>query len=233
MCESLAYPKYDNVFYNNINFLKYMNIKKYLENNKNMNQIIVTSLKKNYKKYFKLQFIISIICIGFLIFYLFYNNKKIERVENLYKILDKNTEISKMYKMENLNIEQSLYLGKIYIDKINLEYPIFKNYTEELLMISPCRFYGVDIGEKGNICIAGHNYNDNRFFSRINELEIKDKIKLVDSQGKEFIYTIYDIFEIEETDFKSVFEKKKQFELTLLTCNNYNKKRIIIKAFCL
>ena len=210
-----------------------MNSKKHLENNKNMNQIIVTSLKKNYKKYFKLQFVISTICIGFLIFYLFYNNKKIESVENLYKILDKNTEISKMYKMENLNIEQSLYLGKIYIDKINLEYPIFKNYTEELLMISPCRFYGVDIGEKGNICIAGHNYNDNRFFSRINELEIKDKIKLVDLQGKEFIYTIYDIFEIEETDFKSVFEKKKQFELTLLTCNNYNKKRIIIKAFCL
>lgn len=84
--------------------------------------------------------------------------------------------------------------------------------------------------KNGNICIAAHNYNDNRFFGRIDELKVKDKIIIEDLNGNEYLYIVYDIFEIEDNDF-SILNNNKNFELTLLTCNNSNKKRIIVKAY--
>lgn len=197
-----------------------------------MNQIIVTNLnnKKN-KKFFKIQLIISLLAIISLIIYLIYDYKKKEDLEYISQVLNKNIEISNIYQADKITNEKSAYLGKIYIEKLNIEYPVFSNFTEELMRISPCRFYGVDIGKSGNICIAGHNYNDNRFFSRIAELKIKDEIKLIDLDGKEYIYIVFDIFETEDTNIASVTKKKKQYELTLLTCNNSNNKRVVVKAF--
>lgn len=134
-----------------------------------------------------------------------------------------------MYQANKTNTSE-VYLGKIYIDKIDLEYAVFNSFNEELLKIAPCKFYGSDLGETGNICIAAHNYNNDRFFSRINELEINDKIRLVNLNGDEFEYIVYDIFETEEND-TSILKVHKNYELTLLTCNNANKKRIIVKAY--
>ena len=112
----------------------------------------------------------------------------------------------------------------------DLEYAVFNRLTDELLKISPCKFYGNNMEEKGNICIAGHNYNDDRFFGKIDELELKDKIALYDLQGEKYEYIVFDIFETDEND-TSVLENTKNYELTLVTCNNSNKKRVIVKAY--
>lgn len=221
------------------------------ENNKSiMNQILVTKLNKENKKnkenrknkvnkinfknktFFKLQFVFSIISVSSLIFYYINNQKKSDDLEKISEILNKNIKLSQIYNVEKESIKTNNYLGKIIIDKINVEYLVFNNFNEELLKIAPCKFYGGKIGDIGNICIAGHNYNDTRFFSKLNKLNLKDEIKLIDlKKSKEFVYKIYDIFETNETDVGSVIKKKKQKELTLLTCNNSNGKRIIIKAF--
>ena len=86
-----------------------------------------------------------------------------------------------------------------------------------------------NIGEKGNICIAGHNYNNNSFFSRLDELEVADEILLEDLKGNKYVYKIFSIYEIDESDM-SILLNTSEYELTLLTCNNSNKKRIIVKA---
>ena len=99
-----------------------------------------------------------------------------------------------------------------------------------MLKISPCKFYGKSLEEKGNICIAAHNYNDNRFFGRLNELKEKDLIKMIDIEGREYNYIIYDKYETDDEDF-SILKSNKEYELTLLTCNNSNENRIIIKAY--
>ena len=152
-----------------------------------------------------------------------------ENLENISKVVNKNMGISSIYQASKIS-NTSNYLGKIYIEKIDLEYTVFNRFNKDLLKIAPCKFNGVNLGEKGNICIAGHNYNDNRFFSRLDELEIGDKVKLVSMQNEEFEYTIYKIFETDEND-TSILKSYKNYELTLLTCNNSNKKRIIIKAY--
>ena len=194
-----------------------------------MNQILVNK-KNNKKKYFfKIQLIISIIIVLISIIIVFINYNKDEGLENISEIIDKNIKLTNIY-VADAKSNYHLYLGKIVINKINLDYIIFNEYNDELLKIAPCKFYGGRIGEKGNICIAAHNYNDNRFFSRIAELKKKDEIKLIDLEGKEYQYIVYDNFEIDENDF-SILKASKNYDLTLLTCNNINKRRVIIKAY--
>lgn len=196
-----------------------------------MNQILFNKKENNKIKYiFKVQFIISVIISIILTGFFLLNYKNEENLEGLSKIINKNIEITTLYDTQKTSIETSPYLGKIFIDKINLEYSVFKEISEEYLKISPCKFYGVGFGEKGNICIAGHNYNDSRFFGRIVELQMNDKIRLVNLNGEEFEYIVFDIFETNDDDM-TVLKATKNFELTLLTCNNSNKKRIIVKAY--
>ena len=194
-----------------------------------MKQILFNK-KDNKKKYiFKVQAVISIFLAAIFIFDIIMNYNNNENLENISKIIEKNIRLNSIYETEKQS-NTSSYFGKIYIEKINLEYAVFNRLTDELLKISPCKFYGNNMEEKGNICIAGHNYNDDRFFGKIDELELKDKIALYDLQGEKYEYIVFDIFETDEND-TSVLENTKNYELTLVTCNNSNKKRVIVKAY--
>jgi len=195
-----------------------------------MNQILFNKKNKKLKYIFKVQLFISILIIIILIIYIVNLYNKDENMENISKIINKNIRINSMYEVEKQSSDKKIYLGKIYIEKINLEYGIFNNMDEELLKIAPCKFYGGNLGEKGNIAIVGHNYNDNRFFSRIGELDVKDKIILEDLKNNKYEYVIFDIFETREDDM-TVLKATKNYELTLITCNNSNKKRVIVKAY--
>jgi sortase A len=199
-----------------------------LENNKYMNQILFNKKSNKRLKYiFKVQFIISIIVAFILCINIISSYGKEESLEKISKTIYKNLNLISMYESSN---NENTYLGKIYIEKLNLEYVIFNTFNEELLKIAPCKFYGGNLGEKGNICIAGHNYNDNRFFGRLDELNENDIIKLYDLENVEYNFIVYDKFETKDDDTSILFSNKP-YELTLLTCNNSNKKRIIVKAY--
>jgi sortase A len=151
-------------------------------------------------------------------------------------VYNKTLKIQKQYSAYKINTENfetsnDIIFGKIIIPKINLEYIIFQNYSEELLKISVCKFFGTSLYENGNIAIAGHNYDDNRFFSKLNQLQIGDEIIIEDINETNFYYKVNNVYETFPDDFScleynEVFEK----ELTLVTCNNQNKKRLIVKA---
>lgn len=194
-----------------------------------MNQILVNQKSNKKIKYiFKVQFLISIIIavIMILIFGTNYNNE--EHLEEISTEINKAIKLSSMYSVEEKN--SKVYFGKIIIDKINLEYTVFNDFSEELLKIAPCKFYGKNINDRGNITIVAHNYNDDRFFGRLSELEIKDTITIVTLDNKKYKYTVYDIFETDENDI-SVLKNNKCYELTLITCTNINKKRLIVKSY--
>lgn len=195
-----------------------------------MNQILFNK-KQNYKKKYllKIQIIISLLILLILIISFlknYFNEKKLEKFS---ETIDKNLKLSYIYDSEKIS-KDNLYFGKIYIEKINLEYVIFNYYNEKLMKVSPCKFYGNELGEKGNIVLVAHNYNDDRFFSKIDELNLKDIIILEDLNGKQYNYIVFDIFETSENDL-SILSSTKPYELTLLTCNNSNGKRIIVKAY--
>ena len=124
-----------------------------------------------------------------------------------------------------------IFFGIIEIEKINLYYPVFSHLTEELLKISPCKFYGDTPNANGNICIAGHNYDNSLFFSKISTLSINDTISIFDNNGIQYIYYVYNIYEVSETELSPVLDyNNNEKTLTLVTCNNFNSNRIILKA---
>ena len=121
--------------------------------------------------------------------------------------------------------------GIIEIPKINLYYPVFSQLTEELLKVSPCKFYGDTPSTNGNICIAGHNYDNSLFFSKISSLSPNDEISIFDNSGIEYVYSVYKVYEVPETDLSPVLNyDTNERILTLVTCNNFNSNRIIVKA---
>ena len=209
-----------------------------------MNQILVTNFNnkfnnkkgKEYKKIFKVQFIISITIIVFAICFFIYYLYSLETSENFSKKIINNYNISTLYssneknkKTENLS-ENSIF-GIIEIPKINIYYPVFSFLSEENLKVSPCKLYGTNLNENTNICIAGHNYNNDMFFSKINLLNPDDEIFIYDNIGVKYKYKITKKYEVEENDLSPIYNyNNSEKTLTLVTCNNLNNNRFIIKS---
>lgn len=213
-----------------------------------MNQILETNSKKtklkklkNNFKMFKIQLIFSTSILAILLFFCIYYIFSLKSKENLSSSILSNYEIYKLYSdignnsVSNSN-EQSFQVegnifGIIKIPKINIEYSVFSKLTEEKLKISPCKFFGGSPKDNGNICIAGHNYDNSLFFSNLKLLDENDEIFIYDNLDNEYIYKVFSIYETDENDLSPIFNYEKNSKtLTLITCNNFNKKRIVVKA---
>lgn len=161
----------------------------------------------------------------------------IKQEENL-NITNKKTEIQN-HLNDNINVIPDIpenYFGYqvdgiLKIPKINLETYIFKDYSEDAMNIRPTKLWGPKINEYGNYSIIGHNYKKENMFSNLIDLEIDDKIYLIDNEKGEVEYRVYDIYKVKENNIDPIKQKsKEEIELTLITCVNYTNNRLIIKA---
>ena len=84
----------------------------------------------------------------------------------------------------------------------------------------------------GNLCIIAHNYNNNKFFSKINKLKVNSIISIYDLNGVKIDYEVYKNYEVDFNNMECINQQtNNQKEITLITCNNSNDtKRIVIKA---
>ena len=128
-------------------------------------------------------------------------------------------------------------IATINIPKINVQYPILDGETdseaetEALLKISPTKFWGADPNEVGNFCIVGHNYRNTRFFSKVPSLENGDIIEITDTSGNTLRYSVYNKYEVIPEDLSCTSQLTNgRKEITLITCTNDSKKRVIVKA---
>ena len=203
------------------------------DNLNNNNNNINTKFSNLNKNFFRLQFVISIIIIIVIISFSIYYIYSINNKEKMSKKLIGNYNIYKLY--ANVEKEQEFpennLFGIIEIPKINLYYPVLSNLTEENLKVSPCKFYGTTLNDNTNICIAGHNYNNDLFFSKINLLELNDEIYIYDNTGLKYTYLVEKNYEVKEDDLSPISNyNHNEKTLTLITCNNLNNNRFIIKA---
>lgn len=122
-------------------------------------------------------------------------------------------------------------IGRITIPKIGVDYPIFAKTTDELLKISICKFHGGNPNEVGNLCLAGHNYRNNKFFSKVDTLSIGDIIEITDLSKRKIQYEIYDIHTVDPSDRSDTTQLTNgKKEVTLITCTDDTKQRIIVKC---
>lgn len=208
------------------------------ENNANVSQNShINNKKRNYKSYFfKCIFIFSnVISLAFFIYYIWFNYS-INKNEKISKNLSNNFEIKTLYSSNQnytTNLDVNNYvIGIIEINSIGISYPIISESTDENLKISPCKFFGPNPNEVGNLCIVAHNYNNYKFFSKIYKLNNNDIISIYDLSGKKIDYYVYDKYEVDFNNLDCTNQDTNGYrEVTLITCNNLqDTKRIIVKA---
>lgn len=211
-----------------------------------MNQILYQcNFDKNNSKHTKNKLLLIIVSAIFLIIIAFgiyfFTKYELSQKEKISKNLVSNFNIMTLYSNSNDNYiateiiakskEEPFVIGLIQIDEIGLTYPILSSTTEELLKISPCRFYGPMPNEIGNLCIAGHNYVDDKQFGKIHYLKVGDIIKIFDLSGNFVEYIIYDKQEISADDLSCTNQNTNGLrQITLITCNNVKGNRVCIKA---
>ena len=122
-------------------------------------------------------------------------------------------------------------VGTINIPSIDVNYPILSTYSDELLKVAPCKFHGPNPNQVGNLCIAGHNYKNTKFFSKVPTLENGDIIDITDLSGTTLSYSVYDKFIVNPDELECTSQLTDgRKEITLITCTNDNQRRYIIKA---
>lgn len=182
---------------------------------------------------FRIQFFVLMLFLACLIaFYIYYTKVSSINSDNYAAELSNNYQVYRLYASGSTPTVESAYIiGNIEIPKIGISYPILSTISDELLKASPCRFYG-DIADNSNLCIAGHNYDNNSFFSKIKLLNNNDKIIITDSNNKNYTFAVFDNYEVSPSDLSPIYNVTNRYkkELTLVTCNNQNNKRIIIKG---
>lgn len=208
-----------------------------------MNQILFTKPDEKKKKHFILVFVLCIfLCIAFFLFY-FYREYQTSQKEKLSQSFLQSFHISTLYsnsiqneysaeKLQDKTLDSDPFvIGMIEIKKIGLTYPILSYTNADLLKISPCRLAGPMPNQVGNLCIAGHNYVDNRFFSKLHLLQVGDEIFLYDLSGSSLSYTVFEKTEVSAEDLSCLSQETNgEKYLTLITCNNVTGKRVIVKA---
>ena len=128
-------------------------------------------------------------------------------------------------------------IAEINIPEINCHYGILctvngeHTWSDELLKISPCYFHGAEPNKPGNFCIAGHNYRNQKFFSKVQYLDRGDLIEITDLTNTTVKYYIYDMYTVFDDQVECTSQKTDgKTEITLITCTNDSSKRIIVKA---
>lgn len=199
-----------------------------------MNQILfyLNDYKKKQRKNFI--FFLVMLCFSSILiffFFLFYTNKTFYSNQSLKEsnYLSDTISYETLYLNNTPNSDYPI-IGRIHIEKININYPIFSYTTDDLLKLGICRFSGPYPNHSGNLCLAGHNYNSNVFFSNLYKLSNNDIITIYDNYNNSVLYKVYNSFEVLKTDTSILNASSNSKELTLITCNNVNKNRLIVKA---
>ena len=195
---------------------------------------------KIYKIIFYILLIATTVIIGMII-YKYGSNQKNEKenqeVVEAFSNIDFSENEEKLENQIQLEYKGYKVIGIVKIPKINLEYPILEienidpKSAEKPMKLSIIKYWGENVNDYGNLSIAGHNNKDGTMFGKTKKLQKGDIIELTDLKGQTIQYSIYDIFVTDPNDVSILLPKDELVrEVTLITCTNGNKQRLIIKA---
>ena len=189
--------------------------------------------KLKFYKILRIILIITTIIVAFFVIRKFYRGYKAEKraqevLANIKADLEKqDTSIEEI----DATLGEYKVIGIIKIPKIDLEYPILEKTNFESLNISVTKFWGNEINEIGNVTIAGHNTLAGAMFGKIKRLTEGDIIELTDKQNITLKYKVFETSVIDPNDISIILPVEEGTrEVTLITCENGQTNRRIVKA---
>jgi len=133
------------------------------------------------------------------------------------------------------NIPKQLHgyevVGRLQIPKIKLDTYILSETNKNTLNVSVTKLCGPKVNGVGNFCITGHNYINDKMFSKLKKIENNDKILVTDIYDNEVEYVVYDTYKIKPDEVECLSQETEgEREITLITCTTGALKRLIVKA---
>lgn len=122
-------------------------------------------------------------------------------------------------------------VGTIEIPSTDLKCPVLAETTKASIEVAVAVYDGPGLNQVGNTTIVGHNYRNGTFFSNNKLIANGDKVYITDLSGKKITYTVYDTI-ITSPEDSSYLDRDTQGkrEITLVTCTDDTKSRIVIYA---
>ena len=188
---------------------------------------------KIYKIFFCILIISIILVIGLILIKNMQSNENEKKNQEVVEVFSSADSTQK----QELTLDGYKVIGIIKIPAIDLEYPILEmdvsnpEEAKEPMRIAIIKYWGGDVNGYGNLSLAGHNNYNGTMFGKTKYLEIGDIVELTDLNNQTVQYQIYDIFKTDPNDV-TILETKDETirEVTLITCTNGNRERLILKA---
>ncbi|WP_277674468.1 class D sortase [Piscibacillus halophilus] len=151
----------------------------------------------------------------------------VREFQNLNQVFNQNQERSEIEledddhdvsETQNSSLD-SLVIGLLHIEKIDLTVPMLQGASEENLDIGVGIMDGTDpLGNVGNTGIAGHrSYTEGRLFNRLDEISKGDEI-IIETLDGEWLYEVFDTKIVTPDDVSVLEPMAEESIITLITC---------------
>ena len=123
-----------------------------------------------------------------------------------------------------ITVDGDAFCGKVIIEKLSVELPVYDEWNYTRLKSAPCRYKGsIDTND---IIIAAHNYKSH--FGSLNKLIIGDEVEFIDAYGKSHLY---EVCEITTLDGSAVSDMQSGgWDFTLFTCTKGGEQRVTVRC---
>ena len=181
-------------------------------------------------------FIFALYCVTFLMIYEEFRERKLNSQEkHAVELFDK--KIEKKKADEDINHSYTIsyrgftILGRLQIPKVGINTVILGEQTYAAMNLGAVKTYGVDLNEKGGFVISAHNFRGkSNFFYSIKNLKSGDIVRITDASGREMDYSVYSVDRYVSPNDVNYLSKTQDYHVTLVTCENGGKSRIVVKA---
>jgi len=181
--------------------------------------------------------IFALYFVSFLMIFDSFKERKLASLEkNAIDVFDSEVKIDEKKPEESKTSSSVSYsgftiLGKISIPKIGFNSVIIKENTYKAMNVGIVLSYGDAINVEGGYVLSGHNFRGQSiFFYNIKNLKPGDVIQITDTSGVRLDYTVYETLRNVDPTETSYLNDFDGYHVTLVTCENGGKARIVVKA---
>lgn len=170
-----------------------------------------------------------LICVGSLSIKAYSKYLENKATKSFEEQIDKNTKESKEDDFTNVNAGDEIAI--INIPSIKLNTVVVESIEKQYLKHYVCHFENSAMpGQYGNFSLAGHSsYRYNEVFNELHKISLDDEI-IIKTLNNKFTYVVKDIFQVNPEDTYVLDQDNETKELTIVTCTNNGKNRLIVKA---
>ena len=126
--------------------------------------------------------------------------------------------------MPVVEIEGYGYIGVLQIPSLDLTLPIISDWSYPALETAPCRYEGSAYDR--DLVLAGHNFASH--FGNLEQLEIGDEIRFIDTSGNVFNYAVAETEVLDATAIEEMVGGG--WDLTLFTCTLSGTTRFTVRC---